>query len=1109
MFPKKPYLFFRPSLLVLTSTMLTVPLFAEKKAEKKEDVKPSGELIGTEWAGDTLLGSPVAISMDNHGRAYVAQTRRRKESEQDIRSHGAWVVPTLSFESVEDRRKFYEKELSSDRSASNKWLKDRNGDGISDLKDLGVLSELVLRVEDKSGRGTADTRTVFVDGLNDVMTGVAAGVLWFDGNVYLTAIPSVWKFSDQRTPGAADVKKEEMLTGFGVHVAYSGHDMHGLTVGPDGRIYWTIGDKGMNVTLPDGKHVKNAHSGAVLRCEPDGSGLELYATGLRNPQELAFDDAGNLFSVDNDGDFKGERERFVYIAEHSDSGWRCNWQYRKGDYNPWTDEKLFQPAWKGQAAYITPPISNYSDGPCGFTFNPGTALGEKYRNTFFLTQFPGRKLNAFKTEAVGAGFKMVEERLVFSGPMMTGLSWGPDGALYVADWNSAAWEPHEKGKIWKLDVPAADANPQRAATQKLLADGFGNHTADGLGKFLGHADRRIRQSAQFELVRRKDSKTLLAMAQTSPNPNARVHAVWGLGQLGRKQPDVLQPLVSLLASAAPELRIQVLKVMADANFKPAAEVAVKLLADGNDRLRYQAAIALAKIGNPSMVPAVVSLLETANGKDVFLRHAGIAALAGMCAKDSAALQSLSTSTSEEVRLCAVVAIRRLAHPSVASFLKDAAPLVIAEAARAIHDDYSIPDALPALAAALGTISESNPVITRRAISANLRMGGAEAATRLVAFAAAKSATSEMRVEALKTLATWTKPEPLDRVEGCYRPLEPRDAALVHAALANDADTILADAAPEVRAAACELMGRIGYTKAGPALFATVTDEKLPAKVHQAALAALAVLKDPKLEEATKLALDSKDAALRADAMKLFATSGKAGDSAIPLLVKVLQKGKTDEQQSAFATLGGTKSPAAAKPLAEWLDKLIAGKVSPALQLDVLEAARAHGDAGLLEKVAAYEKSKPADDPTAPFRETLQGGNAARGKTLALEHLAAQCTRCHKLGGAGAEVGPDLSKVASRLPREQLLESLVAPNNKISEGFGIIILTLTDGSTASGSVTKETESELTLKAPDGAITKLEKSKIKDRTQPMSMMPPMGTMLTPRELRDVVEYISTLK
>ena len=209
MFPKKPYLFFRPSLLVLTSTMLTVPLFAEKKAEKKEDVKPSGELIGTEWAGDTLLGSPVAISMDNHGRAYVAQTRRRKESEQDIRSHGAWVVPTLSFESVEDRRKFYEKELSSDRSASNKWLKDRNGDGISDLKDLGVLSELVLRVEDKSGRGTADTRTVFVDGLNDVMTGVAAGVLWFDGNVYLTAIPSVWKFSDQRTPGAADVKKRK------------------------------------------------------------------------------------------------------------------------------------------------------------------------------------------------------------------------------------------------------------------------------------------------------------------------------------------------------------------------------------------------------------------------------------------------------------------------------------------------------------------------------------------------------------------------------------------------------------------------------------------------------------------------------------------------------------------------------------------------------------------------------------------------------------------------------------------------------------------------------------------------------------------------------------
>lgn len=1073
-------------------------------------MKPTGELTATEWAGESLLGSPVAITMDNLGRAYVTQTVRRKEAELDIRSHTAWVPQVLALESVEDRQKFYAAEMSPERSAVNqKWLKDRNGDGISDMRDLGVLSELVLRIEDKAGRGVADTRTVFADGLNSQMTGVAAGVLWADGSVYLTAIPSVWRFDAQRQPGAADAKKEEMLTGFGVHVAYSGHDMHGLTVGPDGRIYWSIGDKGLNVALPDGRRVKNAHSGAVLRCEPDGSGFETFATGLRNPQELAFDEWGNLFNVDNDGDFKGERERFVYITERSDTGWRCNWQYRKGDYNPWMDERLFAPAWHGQAAYITPPLANYSDGPCGFVYNPGTALGEKYRGTFFLTQFPGRKLTAFKTQPVGAGFKMVDERLVFSGPMMTGLAWGPDGALYVADWNDAGWDPHNKGKIWKLDAPAAEADPLRAETQKLLAEGATKRDVAELSRELGHADRRVRLGAQFELAKRGDAATLLAAAKSGASRLARVHGIWGLGQLGRKQSDAVAPLAALLADADAEVRAQAAKVIGDAAYKPAADALAKLLGDASERVRFHAAIALSKVGGASATPAVVAMLEKSNGADLFLRHAGITALVGISAADVQPLAKLSASASEEVRLAAVVALRRLGKAEVAVFLKDASPLVVAEAARAIHDDYSIPEALPALAALLDHTQSKDEVVLRRAISANLRVGGADGARRLAAFAANAAAPVALRTEALVTLATWTKPDVLDRVEGRSRPLEPRDAALVHAALDASAPALFADAAPEVRAAACDLVGRVGYAKAGAQLLAAVASEQEPSAVRRAALSALAAVKDAKLADATQTALAAMDAALRGDAMKLFAGSGKASAAAVPLLVKVLEKGKTEEQQTALATLGNTKSAAAVPVLAAWLDQLAAGKVARVLQLDVLDAARAHAAPALLEKVAAFEKTKPAADLVAPFREALEGGNAARGKSLSFEHLAAQCTRCHKLGGEGAEVGPDLSKVAARLPREKLLESLVAPNAQVAEGFGVIVVTLKDGKSVSGTIAQETATELTIRGLDAVVTKVAKAQISDRTQPTSMMPPMGALLTPRELRDVVEYISTLK
>ena len=165
----------------------------------------------------------------------------------------------------------------------------------------------------------------------------------------------------------------------------------------------------------EGRLLHHPHTGGVLRCNWDGSDLEMFATGLRNVQELAFDEFGNLFSVDNDGDIREERERFVHITEGSDSGWRLNWQFKKGgwpertetpEYCPWIDEKLWLPHWPGQAGYITPPISEFSVGPGGFKYNPGTALNDRYKSSFFLCEFPVQKVTAFKTEPQGASFNL-------------------------------------------------------------------------------------------------------------------------------------------------------------------------------------------------------------------------------------------------------------------------------------------------------------------------------------------------------------------------------------------------------------------------------------------------------------------------------------------------------------------------------------------------------------------------------------------------------------------------------------------------------------------------------------------------------------------------------
>jgi putative heme-binding domain-containing protein len=240
----------------------------------------------------------------------------------------------------------------------------------------------------------------------------------------------------------------------------------------------------------------------------------------------------------------------------------------------------------------------------------------------------------------------------------------------------------------------------------------------------------------------------------------------------------------------------------------------------------------------------------------------------------------------------------------------------------------------------------------------------------------------------------------------------------------------------------------------------------------------------------------------------MARSGKASDSVVPLLEKVLTAGKIAEVQDAYACLGVIKSPAAVRLLQDRLTLLRKGKIAAEVRLDLLSAAQVQGDAGLTAAVKAYEGSSDAP-AMEKFRDTLTGGSAERGKKIALEHLAAQCTRCHKLGGEGAEVGPDLSGIGKRMNRKQLLEALILPNATLAKGYALMVVTLKDGTSLSGSLEKESATDLTLRMADGGVKTISLATVAERSTPASMMPPMDAMLGKKEIRDVIEYLTTLR
>src|SRR5207302_5675855 len=147
---------------------------------------------------------------------------------------------------------------------------------------------------------------------------------------------------------------------------FLGHDLHDLHFGPDGKIYFSIGDRGANIKLLDGRSVANTESGSIFRCNHDGSDLELFAFGLRNPQDLVFDEYGNLFTGDNNSD-SGDQARWVYLVEGGDNGWRVGYQLMERPYSrgPFNAEQLWYPQFERQAASIVPPIANIASRPSG------------------------------------------------------------------------------------------------------------------------------------------------------------------------------------------------------------------------------------------------------------------------------------------------------------------------------------------------------------------------------------------------------------------------------------------------------------------------------------------------------------------------------------------------------------------------------------------------------------------------------------------------------------------------------------------------------------------------------------------------------------------------
>jgi quinoprotein glucose dehydrogenase len=1067
------------------------------------------------WATDSLAPDPIAMSIDDQGRVYLTRTNRQKNSEFDIRGHRDWMTPSIALQSVEDRRKFLRETFAPEKSKENEWPKDLNEDGSHDWRDLAVEKDEVWRLEDTDNDGMADKSTRILSDFFEEVSDVAGALLVRAKDMFVGIAPDMWRLQDTNGDGIPD-KKTSISHGYGVHIGFGGHGMSGAVEGPDGRIYWGIGDIGAQLTDVNGKKYNYPNEGVIVRSNPDGSDFEVFAAGLRNTHEFVFDEYGNLITADNDGDHPGESERLVYIVDGHDAGWRANWQYgkytdpRNNSYKVWMDENMYKPRQAGQAAYFLPPIMNFHNGPTGMVYNPGTALGSDWKNKFFLVEFVGNPARSpiwsFGLKPKGASFVLDGEKNILNGILPTGIRFGPDGALYVADWLNG-WDTKNAGRVWRLDVTEAknDMQALRQQTQRLMQLNYESQSENALYDLLSNPDMRIRQKAQLELAKRgaKGAAEFSRAIVQTENQLARVHGVWGLGQLARQKGPYASPLLALLKDKDPEIVAQAAKVLGDAAVPEAGPLLMPLLSSSNPRVQFFAAQAIGRVNYKEAVPALLKMIETNADEDHYLRHAAVVALTRLNQVEP--IIALANHPNKSLRLAAVLVLRRWGNENVRLFLNDKDEYIVAEAARAINDDESIQAALPALAATLKETRFNSEPLLRRAINASLRVGGNEQLDALLDFAKRKDVSKELRAEALAALGTWAEPSVLDRVDGRYRGAVRRDAASIRARVQPDVAVLLQDSQPEILVATAEMVSSLGITAYNPKLVSLLGESKSP-EVRAAMLTALSSLNHADMEAALKKGMSDANEDVRTRALSLVNGSILSQQALSDIVNTVFEKGSVKEQQQMLRILGSVPA-AKSEPI---LDRLVTRmgnrELSPNLNLELTEAVEATKSEALLTRLNAL---KPKGTGVADYMDALLGGDRQQGARYFYTNSTGQCVRCHAVNGRGGEVGPSLTNIGNTLSREQLLEALIEPSARLSPGYGTVMLTLKDGQTVSGILMEETPQELVLKTSEAEPLKVPVGRIGKRENMPSSMPPMGYIMSKREIRDVVEFLTSLK
>jgi putative heme-binding domain-containing protein len=711
---------------------------------------------------------------------------------------------------------------------------------------------------------------------------------------------------------------------------------------------------------------------------------------------------------------------------------------------------------------------------CGLELVSGRHMPDDWQGSLITNDFRGHRVCRFVVTDDGAGFASREqpELVKSTHPAFRPIDvkMGPDGAIYIADWYNPIINHGEvdfrdprrdkvHGRIWRVTAKgrALVDRPQliNASPEQLLEQ------LKSPEEFTRHFAKRQLIERGVQVVPALAAWVKSLNEQDADYEHHLLEALWTYESLDVVEPALLE---RVLTSKDFRARATASRTLGHwlSKLPNGTTLLARQITDEHPRVRLEAICAARALDSPETVEIAVRAID--RPIDRFIDHALWITIFDLQPKWLPALQA-----------------GKLTFGGNAKYLS-----YLLETA-----------ATPAAIAPLVSLLQSGQLPAERRQNALVLIAahGApnELATvwQLAADAKTDPATSFELLAGLRNATQNRKVAPAGDLSGVVSLLTNPDQA--------------------VRMLAIQLAGAWHVEAARSQLNALATAASSSEAESRAAIEAIAALSGPaSRDQLTALASPPNAFARRATAIaalahldvslavaravELLTTSQPANDPSPMITALVEQK---DTAASLAAALAGKQlQPDVARMALRGVRA--SGRDEPSL---VTAIAAAGG-------IAAASRAFNPDELKQVIADVATQGDPVRGEEVfrRAEHA---CLKCHAIGDAGGQVGPNLQSLGASAPVDYLVESLLQPVAKIKEGYHSLNVTTNEGKVLSGVKLRETADQLVLRdAEDHEIT-IPKASIDEQTPGGSLMPVgLTDTLTRSEFVDLVRFISEL-